>query len=128
MKLVPLSQKALTERIKTGNFDAFIFEMAGRSLSWVYEFWRSHKGSMNNTGYVAADATLDRLRAARSDDEIRAGIAELGRILHNDPPAAFLAWQVTTRAVSTHFDVAAEENRDILSSIWQWRPAEAPRK
>jgi hypothetical protein len=72
-----------------------------------------------------ADATLDKLRAARSDDEIRTGVAELGRIMHDDPPAAFLAWQQTSRAVSTNFDVAAEENRDIFTSIWQWRPAAA---
>jgi hypothetical protein len=43
--------------------------------------------------------------------------------MHDDPPAAFLAWQATSRAVSTKFDVAPEENRDIITNAWLWRPA-----
>jgi peptide/nickel transport system substrate-binding protein len=122
MKLVPVPQKQLVPRLGAGDFDAFIFEMAGRSLSWTYQFWRSDQGRIN-TGYTAADPVLDRIRGARSEDEIKAGVAELSRTLHDDPPAAFLAWQQTSRAVATRFDVAAEQNRDIFTSIWQWRPA-----
>jgi ABC-type transport system substrate-binding protein len=128
MKILPLPQDQLVERFRKGDFDAFLFEMAGRSLSWVYEFWRSHDGIMNNTGYRSADAVLDRIRGARSDDEVRAGVAELERVMHDDPPAAFIAWQATSRAVSTKFDVAPEENRDILTNVWQWRPADAPKR
>jgi peptide/nickel transport system substrate-binding protein len=43
MKLLPLKSKELGPRLNSGDFDAFLFEMAGRSLSWVYEFWRSHE-------------------------------------------------------------------------------------
>ena len=109
-------------RIRNGNFDAFLFEMAGRSLSWVYEFWHSGDGPLN-TGYHSADKALDRLKESRSDDEIRAAIAELARIMHDDPPAAFLAWQTTVRAVSTKFDVEPVKDRDIFSNVWQWRLA-----
>lgn len=123
MKLQPLPLREFGKRLMTGDFDAFIFEMAGRSLSWVNEFWRSHEGALNNSGYQAADAILDRIRTSRSDDEVRAAVADLERVMHADPPAAFLVWQETSRAVSTHFDVAAEENRDILTNLWQWRPA-----
>ena len=123
MKLVPLPQNDLVVRLQKGDFDAFIFEMAGRSLSWVYTFWRSQNPpTMVDTGYRSADTVLDRIKTARSDDEVKAYVAELGRILHDDPPAAFLAWQETSRAVSHRFDVAAEENRDIFTNIWQWRP------
>lgn len=125
MKLVPLTQKELVPRLAGGNFDAFLFEMAGRSLSWVYEFWRSHEGMFTNSGYKSADAVLDRIRSSRTEDEVKAGVAELERVMHDDPPAAFLAWQATSRAVSTKFDVAPEEDRDILTNIWQWRPAGA---
>jgi len=123
MKLQPLPLKAFADRLKSGDFDAFIFEMAGRSLSWVYEFWRSHDGALNNSGYKSADAVLDRIRSGRSEEEIRAAVAELERIMHEDPPAAFLVWQETSRAVSTNFDVHPEDRRDILVNLWQWRPA-----
>jgi hypothetical protein len=81
-----------------------------------------------DTGYNAADAALDRIRSARSDDQIRKGVTEFMRILHDDPPAAFLLWQTTSRAVSTKFDVAAEKNRDIVSSVWQWHPLDATKQ
>lgn len=125
MRLEPLPLKAFVGRIGAGDFDAFLFEMAGRSLSWVYEFWHSHEQGMINPGYRSADAVLDRIRGARTEDEIRRGVAELQRILHDDPPAAFLSWQTTTRAVSTKFDVAFEADRDIFGNLWKWRPASA---
>lgn len=125
MKLQPLPLQALATRLKSGDFEAFLFEFAGRSLSWVYEMWRSHDGSRNNSGYKSADAALDRIRGARSDDEVRQGVSELSAVLHEDPPAAFLVWQTTARAVSLKFDVRAEEDRDIFANPWQWRPAGA---
>ena len=78
-----------------------------------------------DSGYRSADAVLDRIKAAPTDEEIRQGVAELLRILHEDPPAAFLAWQMTSRAVSTKFDVAFEADRDIFVNLWKWRPAGA---
>jgi peptide/nickel transport system substrate-binding protein len=120
MKLQPVPEKELVPRLQNGEFDAFLFEFAGRSLKWVYDFWRYHEGGMNNTGYRAADAVLDRLRGALSDEEVRSGVVDLQRVLHDDPPAAFLVWQEQTRAVSAKFDVVAEANRDILTNLWQW--------
>jgi ABC-type transport system substrate-binding protein len=122
MRLEPLPLDQFVTRLGTGDFDAFLFELAGKSIGWVYEFWHSHEQGRLNTGYRSADAVLDRIRRARTDDEVRKGTAELVQILHDDPPAAFLAWQTTTRAVSTKFDVAQEPGRDILSNIWKWRP------
>lgn len=122
MRLEPLPLKQFVTRLGTGDFDAFLFELAGKRLGWVYEFWHSHEQGRLNTGYRSTDAVLDRIRGARTDDEVRKGIAEFQQILHDDPPAAFLAWQTTTRAVSTKFDVAQEPGRDILSNIWKWRP------
>jgi hypothetical protein len=113
----------LAQRAASGEFDAIIHEFAGRSLSWVHEWWRTHPGMLTDSGYRAADAVLDRMKAARSDAETRAAVAELMRVLHDDPPAAFLAWQEQTRAVSTKFDVSPEPDRDILTNLWFWRPA-----
>jgi peptide/nickel transport system substrate-binding protein len=123
MRLESVPLQTFVARLGTGDFDAFLFEMNGRSMGWVYEFWHSHEKGRLNTGYRAADAVLDRIKAARSDEEIRQGVAELGRILTEDPPAAFLAWQETSRAVSRKFNVGPEPNSDIISHIWKWRPA-----
>jgi peptide/nickel transport system substrate-binding protein len=123
MQLVPTPLKELGPRIATGDFDAFIIEMSGQRLSRIYDFWHFSERSSINSGYRAADAVLDRMRSARSDDDTKAAVAELLRIMHDDPPAAFLAWQKGSRAVSTRFDVAAEPDRDILTTLWLWRPA-----
>jgi peptide/nickel transport system substrate-binding protein len=124
MELLPIKDATQLEtRLGKGDFDAFLFEMVARPLSWTYLFWHSQKHGPLNTGYRAADAALDRLRGSRSDDEVRAAVAELTRALHDDPPAAFLAWQTSLRAVSTKFDVAPEKDRDIYSNVWQWHLA-----
>ena len=123
MTPLPLPQKELVARLRTGEFDAFLFEMYGGTLSYTYEFWHSRESGLVKTGYQSADAVFDRIRGARSEDDVRVGVTELANTLHQDPPAAFIAWQTLSRAVSTKFDVAAEPNRDILSNIWQWRPA-----
>jgi peptide/nickel transport system substrate-binding protein len=123
MSLEPVSLRGIVGRVAKGDFDAFMLETAGRSLNWVDKFWHSRGGQINN-GYHALDAVLDRVRLARSDDAIKSGVAELMRIVHDDPPAAFLAWQETNRAVSRKFDVGAEEGRDIVTNVWKWRVAE----
>jgi peptide/nickel transport system substrate-binding protein len=123
MKLVSLPIDQLSERMGKGDFEAVLIEMNGRSLGWVYDFWHSHEQGRVNSGYRAADAVLDRIKAAGTDNEIRKGFAELVKIMHEDPPAAFLAWQVTSRAVATKFDVAYEADREIFGNLWKWRPA-----
>lgn len=125
MKLQPIKMKQIGAAIQEGNFDAFIIEFFGRSLSYTYEFWH-HESGLINGGYVAADGALDRMRGAVSDEETKAAVADLTRVMHDDPPAAFIAWQATTRAVSTRFDVAGEQGRDILSSVWQWKAVTLP--
>jgi len=122
MRLQGTPMVDLEARVKAGDFDAFLFEMAGRSLSWVYEFWHTREGGYVDSGYRSLDAVLEQLRASRSDEETRATVAILAKILHDDPPAVFIAWQEQVRAVSRAFDVATENNRDPLANVWQWRP------
>jgi ABC-type transport system substrate-binding protein len=125
MQLVSLPLKELGARVSKGNFDAFLMEMNGRSLGWVYEWWHSHEQGRVNSGYRAADAVLDRIKAAATEQEIRQGVAEFVKILHEDPPGAFLNWHTTSRAVSTKFDVAFETDREIIGNVWKWRPVGA---
>lgn len=128
MTLEPLSQRELVGRLGKGAFDAFLFELMGNSLSWAYEWWHHHPESRFNSGYRSADAILDTIRGAREESEVRDAVSQLTTLFHDDPPAVFLAWQVTARAVSTKFDVAAERDRDIVANLWQWRPASPARQ
>jgi peptide/nickel transport system substrate-binding protein len=129
VSLEPLRVTQFLPRVSKGDFDMFLFEMANaRTLSYVYQFWHSPRSdfqSLNFTGYTAADSTLDAIRSATSDEEIRSRTADLQRIFVDDPPAVFLAWETTTRAVSTEFSIPKEPGRDILSSIWRWKPADS---
>jgi peptide/nickel transport system substrate-binding protein len=124
MKLQPVKARDIGPKLKNGDFDALLFELYGRPLSYAYDFWHSQENGPLKTGYTAADAVLDRIRRSKSDDEMRAGVAEFARVLYEDPPAAFIAWQEGSRAVSTKFDVSPERNRDILSNVWQWHLAD----
>lgn len=128
-EMVPMTVTEIGKRHVGGDFDAIMVPMAsGRSLDWVYWFWRSPQDGaavFGRSGYTAADSTLDRLRAARSDEETRLAVADLQRIMYDDPPAAFLVRPDTARAVDESFVVpvpADEKGRDILGSLWQWRP------
>jgi peptide/nickel transport system substrate-binding protein len=125
MRLQPVSMRELGERVSRGDFDAFLFEMnSARSLNWVYLFWHSPpEGPFLKTGYSSADAALDRLRYAQSDEETRVGTAELQRVFFEDPPAVFLAWEQATRAVSTKFVVPDDPGRDVIGLVRLWRPA-----
>jgi len=57
--------------------------------------------------------------------EIDAATADLERVFAMDPPAVFLAWQTMSRAVSAKFTVPNQPGRDIMYSIWQWKPVES---
>lgn len=127
VEMVPMTIREIRERLGSGAFDAILVQMiSGRSLDWVYWFWRSvgsNAPAISRSGYTAADAALDRLRAAQSDEETRMAVADLQHVLYEDPPAAFLVRPETARAVDRSFVVPPEaKGRDILGTLWQWRP------
>jgi peptide/nickel transport system substrate-binding protein len=127
VEMVPVPLVDLQKRLSEGNFDAILIQMtSGRSLEWTYWFWRSvppPAQAIARSGYTAADAVLDRMRQARSDEETRMAVADLQRILYEDPPAAFLVRLESARAVANSFVVPSDEpRRDILGTLWQWRP------
>jgi peptide/nickel transport system substrate-binding protein len=128
VEMVPVTLKELAERLGSGNFEAVLSQMtSSRSLEWMYWFWRSDAG-FHRTGYTAADSALDMMRGAQSDDETRIAVADLQRILYEDPPAAFLVRLEGARAVEDSFVVPAEEpGRDILGSLRLWKPRNAAR-
>jgi ABC-type transport system substrate-binding protein len=126
VEMQPLPMDALMARIARGDYDAFMLQMvSGRALSWISTFWESRNQRKPDrfftNYYSSADDVLERLRLATSEDQTREGVAELQRVFFDDPPAAFLVWLMSARAVSTKFDVQAEANRDILGNTWLWR-------
>lgn len=127
LKGVPLND--WTTRIGTGEFEILLLPArGGRSLDVTYDFWRSPAGGASphlNLGYTGLDGIFDRLRTARTDAEVRTAVGDLQERFYEDAPAVFLAWQQTTRAVSSHIDVGKYRDSDIFSNIWQWRRADA---
>jgi peptide/nickel transport system substrate-binding protein len=127
VEATPLSK--LVGRLAAGDYDTFMFQMASqRTLIMPYQFLRSPapgSPALLDSGYTAADTALDRLRQALSDDEVRAAIGSLQRVLYDDPPGVFIAWEERARAVSRRFFVPSTPGRDIISTFWQIRPAAA---
>ena len=122
LELVPLD--VIAPRAVTGDYDAFIFEMASaRSLSFPYLFWHSSTPpqTVPSSGYSGADDALDRIRYATTEDEIRSGIAALQDVFKNDPPAVFIAWSESARAVSRRFDIPEAPGEDVFHSIARWK-------
>lgn len=124
---IPDTRK-LVERMTTGDFDAFLFEMsAGRSLKWGYLFWHS-QGALRgqfDIDYDAADAALDHLRLAPDDAAVRDAVQAFQIALAEEPPAVFLAWGELARASSRRFEIPVDGETDVFASIWRWKPVGA---
>lgn len=129
MEIMPVDSAEWRRRLGSGDFDAFLSEQAsGRSLAWPYVFWHSPPPGTPGflkSGYNSADAVLDRMRRALRDEETRAAIHDLQRVLYDDPPAVFLAYGEGSRAVRNEFVVPPGTAPDIMGSLWQWRRGSA---
>ena len=103
MQIEALTTDEMVKRLRTGDFDTILIQRAsGRSLGWTYSTFHSTQMPI---GYSAADQVLDRLRSTTTDGEVRTAVSDLQQILHDDPPAIFIAWPKVTRAVSAKFQV-----------------------
>jgi len=113
--------------VRTRGFEAALVEgVGGPTLLRPYQLWHS-KGAGNPGGFggPAIDAALDRIRHAPTERGYVQAVAEFQQTIVDDPPAIFLAWIERARAVSTRFRVPAPEpGRDILSTLYQWKPTE----
>jgi peptide/nickel transport system substrate-binding protein len=126
MQLEPVPFQSLPTRLQSGQFDAFLFETAASHLAWTDTFWHSPESpstAMMNTGYTGADQALDRVRLARTDEELRAAAVAVQRVMREDPPAIFICWRETARAVSTRFALPTVTDRDIFKTLTQWQLA-----
>lgn len=127
MIVEPVARAALARRLATGQFEAYLLDIAsGHGFTWPYWFWHSPEadGAVPiRSSYRGADASLDRLRRARGDEEVQRALVEVDRALGDDPPGIFLCWSRITRAVDRRFVVAGDGDRDIVSNVALWRVA-----
>ena len=126
MRLEKVSVNEFNRRIGSRQFDAVLTEfVVGNSSSRPFTFWHSTSKS-NIWGYKNAemDAALDDIRRATNDREYRDAFRRFQIVSVDDPPAIFLAFGQTTRAVSNRFEVVAPPNSDIVPTIADWRLAD----
>lgn len=126
MEIEPAPSNTLLKRLSTGQYEAFLYQMLQYDPEIMYTFWHSPEEggvTMLDSGYRAADAALERVRAARTDDQTRAAVADLQKAMHDEPPAVPLCWEQITRAVNGRFRLPEVKDRDIWRTVWQWQPA-----
>ncbi|MBI2833867.1 MAG: ABC transporter substrate-binding protein [Acidobacteria bacterium] len=118
MRVEPLPIPAFLERLSSGEYDAALIDLnGGPGLVRLYLFW--HSQGYWKTGYSAADEAIDTMRSAPDDNALVQAVSKGQRVLTDDPPAVFLAWPETTRAVSRRFEVP-DVDGDLIKGIWEW--------
>ncbi len=131
LEMISLAPAEVGKRLDAGDFETRAHSANDWPIAVVDVFDLSLQ--REPSGYSAADKVLDRLRETTNENEIRAAVSDLQQIFHDDPPAIFIAWPKVARVVSTSIKVPEDPDReiaskgagrDILSSMWQWRPAE----
>ncbi len=129
MNVEQVPQDQIIQRTARRDYDAALFEgVSGPTLLRAYYFWHSNT-TFNSGGWgsPAIDATLDRARHAPSETEYTQAVAALQRDFVDDPPAIFLAWSVTSRAITRRFVVPpVEPGRDVLGNLRLMKPADGP--
>lgn len=110
-------------RIREGRFEAVLVDMiSGPALARPHVFWGSpRREGLHAFGYDNPEALrlFELLRTSTNEAAIRSAMSRLQRVLLEDPPALFLAWNERARAVRRKFRIP-ELGRDPLFTIWQW--------
>jgi peptide/nickel transport system substrate-binding protein len=125
MQFEALSPGDFNKRVREGRFEAMLIDMiSGPAISKAHMFWRSaqrFKG-FNFFGYEnpAAERLFDMLIESTNEVAVRSATSGLQRVFLEDPPALFLAWTESSRAIRRQFRVIAEPGRDPLYTIWRW--------
>jgi peptide/nickel transport system substrate-binding protein len=125
MELEAVPAEKFSRRLTDGDFDVVLMEMiSGFSVSRPFAFWHS-SGLHRFSGYQneSVDSALEDIRRADGDTEYRQAFGRFQKAIFDDPPAIFLAWGETARAVSRRFDVVKAPGGDIRMSIGDWKLA-----
>ncbi len=115
--------------VEAGQFEAALLDMiSGPTPGRAYMWWRSartFKGRYNLFGYEnpEAERLFDTVLHSTNEAATRSAVSRLQRVLHDDPPAIFVAWSTRTRAINKRFALPGAE-RDPLVTIAQWTLAD----
>ena len=126
MRLEKVSINEFNRRIGSQQFDAALTEfVVGNSSSRPFTFWHStSKGNIWGYKNAEMDRALNDIRRAADEAAYRDAFRRFQIVSVDDPPAIFLAFGQTTRAVSNRFQIVAPSNSDILPTIADWRLAD----
>ena len=129
-KAVPF--KEFNTRVGEGNFESVLLDMiSGPTPARAYIWWRSahrFKGAYNVFGYEnpEAERLFEVLLRSTNDAAVRSATSRLQRVLHEDPPAIFVAWSTRTRAIDKRF-TRPNSHRDPMLTMSQWTVGPLPR-
>ena len=123
-----VDQDTLVERLAAGRFEMFLLPvMAGYGPNVLYHTWGGNSPArFFDHGYEAAAPAAEALRRAHTDEQVRTSLQALQHVLYDVPPAVFLVWEETARAVGRRFVVPPSPGRDILATLAHWRPQSPP--
>lgn len=111
-------------RMRQGRFEAALVDMiSGPTLARPHLFWAfPRREGLHAFGYENAEASrlFEVLRRSTNEAATRSALGRLQRVMLEDPPALFLAWNQRARAVSSRFRLPSESERDPLLTIRQW--------
>jgi len=125
MQVEEATQEQVVAAASSSKYEALLGDIiSGPSLFRSYRHFYSKMAFDPQPIYsTAIDASLDRIRHARTDDEYRAGVTGFQQAIVDEPPAIFLVWGERARAVSRRFEVPSPEaGRDVLATLRLWRP------
>jgi peptide/nickel transport system substrate-binding protein len=118
-----VSAQEFNTLIAAGEFDAVLLDMvSGPTPGRLSLFWGS-TGAYNVFGYTNAevDRLFEVLRTTPNEAAVRSAVGRLQRVLLDDPPALFLAWNERARAIRREFVFPEEPGVDPVFSLWNWR-------
>jgi peptide/nickel transport system substrate-binding protein len=124
LDLTEVRADQIAAHIQKKDFDALLLDViSGPSMYRLYMWWHSD-GLLNFMKFSSpgVDSALDSIRHAPDETAYKAGVAAFQRAMLADPPAIFLAWGERARAVSNRFVVPSTPGRDILRTMYEWRP------
>ena len=123
-KLVPVDQ--IGPLLDSGEFEAVMLDMiSGPTPARAYIFWASaerFRGTYNIFGYEnpESERLFEILRRTRNEAAVRSATRRLQRVLLEDPPALFLAWNERREAIRQEF-VVPDERVDPVFTLWRWK-------
>ena len=123
-KVVPFPE--FNDLIAKGEFDAVMLDViSGPTPGRPFMFWRSAKavrGQYNVFGYENPEAehNFDILRSSVNEAAVRSATRRLQRLMTEDPPALFLAWNERARAIRRNVVIPDSDRPDVMWTLAGW--------